>query len=122
VTDDTDGHASADAAETSDQTAAESTPSGEATDTETDGSARNRYPRNTAGGSDAEFDWRGWVLVATIGVAFLVIPGLLYLLPAARDTLAGLGLGWQTTYLVAPLVPAFLLGALAVWSAVRSRN
>lgn len=83
---------------------------------------RTTYPRNTATGTDREFDWRGWTLVAAIVVSFLVAPGLLYFLPAASQGVGMLGLDWRTTYLVLPLVPALLLGTIAVWSAVRSRD
>ena len=79
-------------------------------------------PRNAPDPGDAEFDWRGWLLVAVVVVAFLIVPGLLYLLPTARETVAALGLGLRHTYLVLPLLPAFLLGAVAVWSAVRARS
>ena len=76
----------------------------------------------TGASADDEFDWRGWALVAAVVVSFLVIPGAIVALPAARGLVAALGLGLRDTYLVLPLVPAFLLGALAVWSAVRSRQ
>jgi hypothetical protein len=71
---------------------------------------------------DHEFGRQGWVLVGLITVAFLIIPGLLYALPAARGTVASLGLGWHHTYFALPMIPAVLLGAVAVWSAVRSRS
>nr|WP_245681147.1 hypothetical protein [Halorientalis regularis] len=74
------------------------------------------------GDVDEEFDWRGWLLVAAIVVAFLIVPGALYLLPAARGSVAALGWGWRNTYLALPLIPALVLGALAVWSAVSSRT
>jgi hypothetical protein len=80
------------------------------------------YPRNRPSETDAEFDWRGWLLVGAVVTAFLIVPGILYLLPTARGAIAGLGLGLRHTYLVLPLVPAFLLGLVAVWSAVRSRS
>lgn len=79
-------------------------------------------PRNTPDPSGTEFDWRGWLLVAAVVVSFLVVPGALYLLPTVQGAVADLGLGLRHTYLVLPLVPAFLLGAIAVWSAVRSRS
>ncbi|MFB6166362.1 MAG: hypothetical protein ABEJ31_14475 [Haloarculaceae archaeon] len=94
---------------------------------ESDGpSAAEREPAVDAAGRpdpdpDAAFDWGGWVLVAVIVVSFLVVPGALYLAPPARQAAAGLGLGYQNTYLALPMVPALLLGAVAVWSAVRSR-
>jgi len=79
-------------------------------------------PRNTPTDPDTEFDWRGWLLVAAVVLAFLVVPGILYVLPAAQGAIASLGLGLRHTYLVLPLVPAFVLGIIAVWSAVRSRS
>jgi len=78
-------------------------------------------PRNTPE-PEGEFDWRGWLLVAAIVVAFLLVPGALYLLPSFRGVVASIGLGLRHTYLVFPLIPAFLLGAIAVWSAVRARG
>jgi hypothetical protein len=79
-------------------------------------------PRNTPDPDAGEFDWRGWLLVATVVFAFLLAPGALYLLPTVQDAIAGLGLGLRHTYLVLPLLPAVLLGVIAVWSAVRSRS
>jgi ABC-type glycerol-3-phosphate transport system permease component len=73
------------------------------------------------GDSQREFDWRGWTLVATVVFAFLVVPGALLYLPFAQSFVTSLGLQLRDAYLVLPLVPAFLLGAVAVWSAVRAR-
>jgi hypothetical protein len=89
---------------------------------QTDTGAQDEYPRNTADPASAEFDWRGWVLVGVVVFAFLVVPGALYALPTARSAVAGIGLSLRDTYLVLPLLPAFLLGVVAVWSAVRSRS
>lgn len=69
-----------------------------------------------------EFDWRGWTLVATVIFAFLVVPGALLYLPSAQSFVESFGLQLRDAYLVLPLVPAFLLGAVAVWSAVRARS
>jgi hypothetical protein len=69
-----------------------------------------------------EFGTEGWVLVGMIVLGFLVIPIAILLLPAAQDLLRSLGLTLRAAYLALPLVPAFLLGALAVWSALRSRR
>lgn len=69
--------------------------------------------------ADRRFDWRGWALVATIAVSFLLVPGLILLAP---EYASSLGLSLRDAYLVLPLLPAFLLGAVAVWSAVRSRG
>ena len=59
-----------------------------------------------------EWDWRGWVLVGVIALCFLVIPAAILVLPPVRP--------FKFAYLVLPLIPAFLLGAVAVWSAQRS--
>ena len=71
---------------------------------------------------DEEFGWRGWVLVGVLVVAFLVVPTAILFLPQAQGFIASLGLTLRDAYLVLPLVPAFLLGATAVWAAVRSRS
>jgi hypothetical protein len=59
------------------------------------------------------FGRQGWLLVAGVIVCFLVIPGIIYLYPTAP---AGFGLSFFATFLALPLVPAVLLGLLAVWS------
>jgi hypothetical protein len=69
-----------------------------------------------------EFGWRGWLLVGMVVVAFLLVPAVILFLPQARGLVASLGLTLRDAYLVLPLVPAFLLGATAVWAAVRSRS
>jgi len=64
--------------------------------------------------SDGEgFDRRGWLLVAGVVVCFLIVPGLIYLRPAIT---AAAGLPFFATFLLLPLVPAVVLGLLAVWS------
>lgn len=65
---------------------------------------------------DREFDWRGWSLVAAIFVAFLVIPGLIYAYPHVPSSV---GLSFWDTYLVLPMIPAVVLGLLAVWATTR---
>jgi hypothetical protein len=82
--------------------------------------APNR-PTNTAP-ADPDFDWRGWLLVGAIVLAFLVIPGAIIGLPGAQAQVAALGLSLRDAYLVLPLLPAFLLGGLAVWSALAARR
>jgi len=69
-----------------------------------------------------EFGWEGWVLVGMIVLGFLVIPVAILVLPAAQGVVRSLGLTLRAAYLALPLVPAFLLGAVAVWSALRSRR
>ena len=77
---------------------------------------------STGSSDDPEFDWRGWTLVAAVVFAFLVVPIALLGLPMAQDLVEWLGLTLRDAYLVLPLLPAFLLGAVAVWSAIRSRS
>jgi hypothetical protein len=87
------------------------------------GSDHQRFsPGARPSGMGDEFGWRGWVLVGVIVVAFLVVPAAILFLPRAQGAVASLGLTLRDAYLVLPLVPAFLLGATAVWAAVRSRS
>ncbi|QLG27702.1 hypothetical protein HUG10_09115 [Halorarum halophilum] len=72
-----------------------------------------------ADGSDEGLGRTGTVLVAVVVLAFLVIPGIIYVRPAAPGEL---GLGFLTAMLVLPMLPAALLGATAVWSAVADRR
>ena len=72
--------------------------------------------------SESGFDWRGWLLVGVILVCFLVVPAAILYLPQAQGLIASLGLTLRDAYLVLPLIPAFLLGAVAVWAAVKSRT
>jgi len=69
-----------------------------------------------------DFGLEGWVLVGMILVGFLVIPIAILILPAAQGIIRSFGLTLRAAYLALPLVPAFLLGAIAVWSALRSRQ
>lgn len=68
--------------------------------------------------SEPEFGRRGWVLVGMLFVAFIVVPGTILYLPQAHPLISSLGLGYTDAYLVLPLVPAFILGAIAVWVAI----
>jgi hypothetical protein len=65
------------------------------------------------------FGDRGWVLVATVVLAFLVVPGIIYLRPALPGEA---GLSFVVAMLILPLVPAVLLGLTAVWSMRASRR
>ncbi len=51
---------------------------------------------------------RGWVLLAAVVVAFFGAPAVIYLRPPAVP--------FEVAFLVVPLVPAFLLGMVAVWA------
>jgi hypothetical protein len=85
-----------------------------------DESAKNQ-PRYHPPRQDS-FDWRGWLLVGSIVVSFFVIPGAILYLPYAQDLIAASGLAWRQAYLVLPMIPAVLLGAIAIWTAVSSRS
>ena len=90
------------------------------TDDDREGSYVHR-PEGPGTTSERDFDWRGWLLVGALIVSFLVVPVAILVLPSAQEFIEGLGLTLRDAYLVLPLVPAFLLGAIAVWSAVRMR-
>jgi hypothetical protein len=55
----------------------------------------------------------GWVLVAAVVVAVLVVPGTIYLWPHGGSVF---GANYRTAMLVFPMVPAVILGVVAVWS------
>lgn len=97
-------------------------------DTDSDDAGQGGYvhrpsgePPRQATTSD-DFGTEGWVLVGMIVLGFLVIPVAILALPAAQGFVRSLGLTLRAAYLALPLVPAFLLGAIAVWSALRSRR
>lgn len=83
-----------------------------------DAPTRPRYAPPTR----EQFDWRGWVLVSIVVVSFLFVPGAILLLPHAQSFVEWLGLPLRAAYLGLPMIPAVLLGATAVWAAVRSRS
>lgn len=126
---------SEDTADATAPTAGEGSASGEHASAETDvrvtdsdatdasaetGASQPRRPQY-APPKQEEFDWRGWVLVGIIVVSFLVIPGAILYLPYAQSFIASLGIGFRTAYLTLPMIPAILLGATAVWAALRTR-
>ena len=86
-----------------------------------DGGAEARRP-HYAPPQNETFDWRGWVLVGVVVVSFLVVPITILFLPYARSLIESFGLTLRAAYLVLPMIPAILLGATAVWAAVRART
>jgi hypothetical protein len=86
---------------------------------DTDRDAGGVAPGDQPRGEGREFDWRGWTLIAMLLFAFVVIPVALYFLPRAQGFVASLGLSLRDAYLVLPLLPAILLGAIAVWATTR---
>ncbi|MEF8787040.1 MAG: hypothetical protein V5A45_13995 [Haloarculaceae archaeon] len=79
-------------------------------------------PPTQATPTDSDFGWHGWLLVGVIIFAFLVVPIALLYLPQAQSLVRSIGLSLRDAYLVLPLVPAFLLGSVAVWAAIRARS
>ena len=59
------------------------------------------------------FGRKGWALTAVLFTCILVIPGIIYVYPYAAGAL---GFSFFATYLALPLIPAVLLGLVAVWS------
>jgi hypothetical protein len=59
------------------------------------------------------FGRKGWALTAVLFCCVLVIPGVIYAYPYAAGAF---GVTFFATYLALPLVPAALLGLVAVWS------
>ncbi|MFC5134130.1 MULTISPECIES: hypothetical protein [Haloferacaceae] len=59
------------------------------------------------------FGRKGWALTAVLFTCVLVIPGIIYAYPYAAGAF---GFTFFATYLALPLVPAVLLGLVAVWS------
>ena len=62
---------------------------------------------------EVELGRSGWVVVAAVVVAVVVIPGLVYLWPAGGRVF---GATYRTALLVLPMIPAVILGLIAVWS------
>ena len=69
-----------------------------------------------------EFGWEGWVVVAVLVVSFLIVPPAIVFLPEAQGVVRSLGLTLRDAYLALPMIPAILLGATAVWAALRHRR
>ena len=86
-----------------------------------DGGAEARRP-HYAPPQNETFDWRGWILVGVVVFSFLVVPIAILFLPHARSLIESFGLTLRAAYLALPMLPALLLGATAVWAAVRSRT
>ena len=71
-------------------------------------------PAEPASPPEAEgFGRKGWALTAVLFWCVLVIPGVIYAYPYAAGAF---GVTFFATYLALPLVPAALLGLVAVWS------
>jgi hypothetical protein len=71
---------------------------------------------------EQEFGRRGWMLVGMLFIAFAVVPAMILYLPQARPLIASLGLTYRDAYLVLPLIPALVLGVMAVWVAANTQT
>jgi len=102
------------------------TASGDGPDADAPTASDDGPDRTTAaylqGEGGGEADWRARLLVVATFVAFLVVPGVILVLPAARPAIAAFGLTYRDAYLVLPLVPALVLAGLAVWAGVANRR
>ncbi|MFW5918514.1 MAG: hypothetical protein ACOCR0_03420 [Haloferacaceae archaeon] len=78
-----------------------------------DGSEESVASERSAAAESDSFGARGWILVGSLTLSMLVIPGVIYLYPSAPSDA---GLSFFAAMLVLPLVPAVLLGLTAVWS------
>jgi hypothetical protein len=78
-----------------------------------DGDGPRASPSEAAEPPADGFGRKGWALTAVLFTCVLVIPGVIYLYPYAAGAF---GLTFFATYLALPLVPALLLGVVAVWS------
>lgn len=86
------------------------------TDTESDGTSEDDRMAVHPDEVDREFDYRGWTLVVAVFVAFIAIPGIIFLYPHVGPMF---GLTFWDTYLALPMIPAIVLGVLAVWATTR---
>ncbi|MGZ0746562.1 hypothetical protein [Haloparvum sp. AD34] len=82
-------------------------------DAATSTSAESTDATKRAPSETDEFGRAGWALTGMLIVCMLVIPGIIYLYPYF---LGSFGLSFFGTYLVLPLIPAAVLGLVAVWS------
>jgi len=94
----------------------------EATGARTDAAPADGAASPSVAGESAEpasppeaegFGRKGWALTAVLFWCVLVIPGVIYAYPYAAGAF---GVTFFATYLALPLVPAALLGLVAVWS------
>ena len=60
--------------------------------------------------STRRLGWRGWLLVVAVVIAFIGVPLVILFKPPS--------LPFLFAYLALPLLPAFLLAAIAVWVAL----
>ena len=74
----------------------------------------NPHEPETAATETAMSKRTQWLVVAVLVVTGLLAPAYVYAVGAGS-----FGLGFRDTYLAIPMIPALLLGAVGVWTAVR---
>lgn len=74
----------------------------------------NPHEPEEVAGSDDMSDRVQWLVVAVLAVCGLAAPAYIYWVGPGS-----FGLGFKDTYLAIPMIPAILLGAVGVWTAVR---
>ena len=86
--------------------------------------AQSAEPRGSTAFEDGAWtqDWRVWIVLSGLLIGLVVVPWSLILLPTVQDSVGVLGFSFRDAYLVVPLIPALGLGALGVWTALRSRR
>jgi hypothetical protein len=93
-------------------------------DTETDaapaGSNQTGQPETID--TPEELGWEGWLLVGAVVVSFLVVPGIVLFIPEMQSLIAALGFSLRQAYLVFPMIPAIVLGLVAVWLTLRTHS
>lgn len=66
-----------------------------------------------------ELGWQGWILVAAVLISFVVIPLVILYFPEVHQAIGALGFSRRQAFIAFPMVPAILLGLIAVWAAVQ---
>lgn len=87
-------------------------------ETEQGGKTDGGYVHRPDGSEDASttedgFGQQGWLLVVVVVLAFLVVPGSIYLFPGIP---ASFGIPYIAAFLALPMLPALVLGLTAVWT------
>ncbi|GGL51957.1 hypothetical protein [Halocalculus aciditolerans] len=77
----------------------------------------SKYAPEETAGSTAMSDRTQWLVVAALVLATLLVPALVYL--RAGGGIAVLGFPYIDTLVALPMIPALVLAAIGVWSAVR---
>lgn len=72
------------------------------------------YEPKEAASDEGMSDRVQWLVVAVLVVCGLAVPAYIYWVGPGS-----FGLGFKDTYLAIPMIPAILLGAVGVWTAVR---